>query len=389
MLRIDRNLDTRSIESAYEQLENNKPDLFITKKISEEFGMVPAIIQLISTWFKKVPNGNIMVDSSVGDDLKLFYDLDYFFPAITHCWSRKIVDNSNNDLKPTLRQYNAEAYRKMTTQQAGGGQKVLLSCFDHLSKKRGLLNAFYVDGEFIDSEIIFGMSIDKALKQVVSFNKQKTKNLSNVYLDLIDIIYELIKNTDNWATTDEQNRPLVQSSRGLYMKFHKKKQTTLMAEFQEQEGIRNYFSTSKFEENSQGEVYFLELSVFDTGIGFVQRYRPTSVDKPYSSAEQVEIVKECLLVNNTSAVGLSQMVKGKGLDRIMSILNKKGFFWLRTGSVSLYRNLRQNQYFYGGGKEDVVLYDWKTNSSEKFAHLESVVGSVVSLVYPISALLNE
>jgi len=389
MLKIDKKLDTRSIESAYTLLEDKKPDLFLAKKISDEFGIVPAIIQLISTWFNTVPNGRIILEVNDDNDIHEFYELDYFFVSITYCWSRELVDTANNDLKSKLRIYNLTAHEKMVKQQSGGGFKMLLSCFDHLSKRKGLLNAFYVDGEFIDNEIYFGMSIDKALKQVISFNKQMTRNLSSAYLELIDIIYELVKNTDNWARTDEYNKPLSPSTRGLYIKFHKKQQSTLLAEFQEQEGIRNYFSTSKFEKNSQDEVYFLELSVYDTGVGFVQRYMPRYDGRRYQPIEQVNIIKDCLMMNNTSAIGLSQKTKGKGLDRIMNILNNKGFFWLRTGNVSIYRNLRQNKYISGCKKEDIHLYDWKTDSNKEFTDLQYGIGSVISLIYPISTLLNE
>lgn len=388
MLRIDKKLDTRSIESAYNIINVDQPDLFLSRKISDEFGIVPAIIQLISTWFSKVPDGVIRLEANDETNLQDFYDMDYFFPSITYCWGRDILDAKGEDLKSRLRIHNVAAHEKMA-KQSGGGFKMLLSCFDHLSKRKGLLNAFYVDGEFIDNEIYFGMSIDKALKHVVSFNRQMTKNLAKVYLDLIDIIYELVKNTDNWATTDEFNRPISPSTRGLYMKFHKKQQSTLLAEFHEQEGIRNYFSTTQFEKNAQDEVYFLELSVYDTGIGYVQRYKPRFDNEVYTAAEQVDIIKDCLLMNNTSATGISQKVKGKGLDRIMNILNNKGFFWIRTGNVSLYRNLRQNKYEAGCAREHIHLYDFKTDSSKKFSKFEYGLGSVVSIIYPISTLLNE
>jgi hypothetical protein len=388
MLKIDRKLDTRSIEDAYLTLESH-PDLLIAKKISDEFGIVPAIVQLVATWFSMVPNGKLVLDIHNQDEIEQLYSLDFFFPIIIYCWTRNIVDNNGQNLKPALKHHNGDAYDRMARQQSGGGPKMLLSCFDHLSKRQGLLNAFYLDGDFIDNEMTFGNSIDKALKQVVSFNRNLTKGLAGVYTDLIDIIYELMKNTDNWARTDELNRPLNPSSRGLYLKFHKKKQTTLEAEFQEQEGIRSYFANSSFIKNNLDEVYFLEISVFDTGIGFVNRYKPRADGKTYPAQEQVNIVKECLLMNNTSAVGVSGKLKGKGLDRIMHILNDKGFFWIRTGNVSIYRNLRLDRHHSDCKKENIQLYDWRTNSNEDFSLLTQGQGSVITLVYPISTFSND
>lgn len=385
MLIIDNKIDTRSIEKAYRTFKdvgNSTVDLKITKKFSSDFGVVPAIIQLISTWHLKVNNGKIIIEATE-NKVDEFYSFDYFFPSIIYCWAREIVDTSGKDLKPSLREQNIVYHEKMRRQSTGGGPKALLSCFDHLSAKKGLLNSFYVDGEFLENEILFGAAIDKVLKHVTSFNQTLSKkNLPRIYLDLIDIIYELVKNTDNWATTDQNNKPLNPSTRGLFLKFHKKQQATLLAEFNEQEGIRRYFS-DKFIKNKQNEIYFLELSVYDTGVGYVNRYKP-KLDGSYLPEEQVDIVKECLLRNNTSATGRSKMVKGKGLDRIMNILDDKGFFWIRTGNVSVYRNLRENRHQTGSTKEEIRLFDWLKGSDSNFSDLEYGQGSVVTLVYPLS-----
>jgi hypothetical protein len=299
-----------------------------------------------------------------------------------------MVDAEGNDLKPLLKVQNTIKHDKMKRQTEGGGPKVLLSCFDHLSVKNGLLNAFYTDGIFISNELLFDFAIGKSIKQATSLNHiLRSANITPVYEDIIAIIYELMKNTDDWGRTDEFNKPLSPNTRGLFLKMHRRKRESFSHGFENNEGLKNYFSVENFEANAQDELYFLELSVYDTGIGFVRR----NVGEDYTglaSSEQVNIVRHCLVKNNTTATGIDKTIKGQGLNRIMRILDNKGLFWLRTQNVSVFRNLRENRYKENTTDEDIELFDWFNNSSSSYSNLESALGSVITLVYPISNLAH-
>lgn len=383
MLKLGGNIEL--LENSYKELlKNDDIDLLISKKISSiDFGLVPALIQFISTWYRRTKSSKIIIDIKKEEDLEELYHLDYLFPSVVFCWNRDIEDSEGNSLKPLLKIKNEEQYEVMRT-QGGKGQKILLSCFDHLSIRKGLLNAFYIDGTFISNEMEFDFAIDKAIKKVISLNRDLLKNnFIPVYSDIVSIVYELMKNTDDWGRTDVSNKPLSPNARGLYLKFHRQKRQTYLNAFNKNVGLKEYFSDKGFEENGQGELYFLELSVFDTGIGFIQRYAKKEVADP---SEQVEIIKKCMLKNNTSATGIDKEIKGQGLDRIMRILDNKGFFWLRTANVSIFRNLRHNRYKEKCNDEEIELYDWFNNSSSNFSNLESGQGSVITLVYPISSI---
>lgn len=390
IIKIGNKTSIESLEKEYENLNGIEVvDLTISKKISSiDFGLIPAIIQFIATWYNKTVNGKIILELKNDDTVEDFYKLDFIFPSLVYCWDRLIVDTDGNDLKPLLKKQNEGQHDKMKRQTEGGGQSVLLSCFDHLSINKGLLNAFYIDGIFIENEIQFGSALDKSLKQVLSFNRSLTTvNIAPVFLEIVNVIYELMKNTDDWGRTDKYNKPLSPNGRGLFLKFHKKKQSSLLAEYENHKGLKNYFSKDNFISNAVDELYFLELSVYDTGIGFIERYNPVGVLEKDTN-EQVNIIKECMLLNNTSASGLSKTIKGKGLDRIMNILDNKGFFWLRTGNVSIFRNLIQNRYKDNCSIDDVELFDWFSNSADVYTKLQYTQGSVITLVYPISNLSN-
>jgi len=389
MIKIDNKINIQLLEQAYAALsKNDAVDITISKGLSSaDFGLIPAIIQFFATWFNKSPNGKIIFDLKTEKELSEFYESDYLFPSIAYCWSREIIDKQGNDLKPLLKVQNQAKHDKMK-KQTEGGQKVLLSCFDHLSVKNGLLNAFYTDGIFISNELEFDFAIGKSIRQVVSLNRSlRTDNIAPIYDDIIAIIYELMKNTDDWGRTDENNKPLSPNTRGLFLKLHRRKRESFSAGFEKYNGLKNYFSVENFEANAQDELYFMEISVYDTGIGFVKRNQPESEVIP-ESAKQVEIIRNCMVKNNTTATGIARTIKGLGLDRIMSILDNKGLFWLRTQNVSIFRNLRENRYKENMTSSDIELFDRFNDSSSSFSSLSEAQGSVVTLVYPFSNIIN-
>ena len=95
--------------------------------------------------------------------------------------------------------------------------------------KNGLLNAFYTDGVFISNELLFDYAIGKSIRQATSLNiNLRNSNLAPIYEDIIAIIYELMKNTDDWGRTDEFNKPLKPSTRGLFLKLHRRKRESFL-----------------------------------------------------------------------------------------------------------------------------------------------------------------
>jgi hypothetical protein len=159
--------------------------------------------------------------------------------------------------------------------------------------------------------------------------------------DLKKITFELMKNTFEWGRTNKDNVSLDPNLRGVLFKFYKNRRKTLVDDFKDHPGVVNYLNSKTLKENTQGELYFLELSVFDSGAGFIEKYK--SLNKS-TKLSDVDIVKTCMIKHNTSAQGLEKDDKGIGLDRVLKTLNKKGFLRIKTGTVCLYRDLIANNY---------------------------------------------
>src|SRR5690606_26044726 len=97
----------------------------------------------------------------------------------------------------------------------------------------------------------------------------------------------------------------------------------------------------------------------------------------------VGVIKECLIRNNTTAKGLNKSEKGKGLDRILKTLDGKGFLRIRTDKYSVYRDLIQDRYLKTSKIDDIVLCDWKTNASDTFKEMQYASGTVITIIYPL------
>lgn len=386
MIQIDKKVTIDELEGQYTTLDRpGQIDLIIPDSIeSSDIGIIPALIQFVSTWVRRENAGKLQLNlKDTPDSIEDFIKQPYAFPIVIMSWEKGIINAATQeDLKPLLKPYNLKMHQDMQSLNSLKGQKLILTCFDHLHPQKGLLNCFYNDDMTISSESTVSFLLFPKISQVLSFNKDAaSKSIGSAMEDLISIIYELIKNTDDWATTDENNQPLSPNVRGLFLNFIKKKKSSFANRYKHHDGFKDYFNT--IEANNQDEVYLFEISVFDSGVGFVNRRIGSKEGNSATGKRQMEVIKECLVKNVTSAKGDSKEGKGFGLDRILQTIDNKGLLWIRTGNVSLYRNLKKDRYIPTKDLDKISLYDWKTHSPNEGNSLGHVEGSVVTIIYPI------
>ena len=390
MIKIEKRINTGDIERLYSELEGQDGliNILLPAYIeSNDIGITSHIIQFVSTWVRKANAGFLLLNIPNQSDecYNDFLRESYAFPCIIMCWDKGIFDfKTNENLKPKLRDYNKEIHKKMLTLDVLKGQRLLLTCFDHLWRDVGLLNAFYNDNEFITSDTLLSFilypSIEKVLAASIEVKKKNVK--PGIIDDLILIIYELMKNTDDWARTDEYNQTLNPNVRGLFANFLRRKKEAFVERYINHEGLKDYFDT--IAPNDQDEIYLLELSVFDSGIGFIDKKVGSKIGEAMSPLEQANLIKECLIKNVTNEQGIYKHSKGLGLDRILRTLDDTGFFWIRTGNVSLYRNLKKDRYTEIKAIEEIQLYDWSSHTTNQITSFDRCAGSVINIIYPIN-----
>ena len=129
-------------------------------------------------------------------------------------------------------------------------------------------------------------------------------------------------------------------------------------------------------------LYFIELSIFDSGAGFIKRLPEGRNTQAID--EKIDLLKRCLAKNHTAAHGISSAGKGLGLDRILKILDKKGFLLIRTDELLVFRNMQTHPYILSENPRDIALFDWKSNNKDVMTRRPYASGSSISLIYPLN-----
>lgn len=371
-----------SLSYSVEKIDLRYP-LNIENKSS--FFVLPSLLQLVATWNRESKEGAFYCRLPLDDPSRVqsFVEEDHGFASIVMAWNRGIRDLEGNDLKSLIRPINKKYHEKMKALVNAKGNSLVACCFDHVPD--GLLQYFYEGQNFIDhKEKLRFYFLEKGLDKVLTVHRKLRAAIDSMVPAILEIIFELLKNTHDWARTDQQNRRLRPNMRGVYLKFHRRRIDDLKADNGNHKGVSMYLDAPFKNVNEIGESYFLEISVFDSGPGFIARNKRNQAD--LSAKEQVAIVKRCLTKHYTSAKGIAQSQKGFGLDLVMQTLDNVGFMRIRTGEVNVYRNLVTDGYgSTQNGEPDVVLFDWNTNSDAEFSKVGPVSGSVVSIILPLQA----
>ena len=389
-IEIKRSSNIDGIDSLYSNFFNEINELeeykiILPKKIDNLFfSMNVSLLQFVSTVFKtgRLKTIQVKIDSNNKAEIDDVYNEEFFFPIISLLWNEvNIIDINEDNIRPILREYQNVFFKKMKSSKSMKGEKFILANLDHFSEEKGILKLFENNGEFNSNEYSFKKSIEGIIKdEVLKYSINNQSQFEKIKDDISSIIYELMKNTFEWAKHDKSGKIINPNIRGVYFKFHKYGVDNILNDYKNSFPIFQYFSDSNLSINSKKEVYFIEISVFDTGLGFVDRYN--------GSGNDIDIIKKCLIKNQTSSVSNLKDKKGLGLDRILNILNDKGLFKINTDKYSLYRNLKIDRYNSEVGLNNlssIVLKDWDDSSVEDIKPKKfKFSGTTISILYPFS-----
>ena len=392
LIKIKNTLKISDFDKLYKDLyflieEKSVIDVELPKLITKNFFSVTSgLIQFIATWIRFGHPGKLIIDlEDKREEIDKIYQEEFFFPVVALVWNDvEIINLSGKNFRPILRKHQNDFTLKMRKIEALKGEKLLLVNLDHFDNNSGILPFFEIKNDFVTNEESLHDSLRiPILNEVLKYSRSIRDDFGEIFTDIAGIIYELMKNTFEWARDDEFQVPFSPSIRGVYIRFFKKNRTVLIEEYNKSKPIRDYFSNeTKIEHNDLGQVYFIEISVFDSGSGFIRKFK----NADGGDTSDVDILKRCLIKNQTSSSGLFRDQKGIGLDRILKILDEKGFLKITTDKYSLYRNLIESPYkpISVENFKDVELRDWWTQSDEKFTESKLTSGSNINILYPLS-----
>ncbi|HUH19526.1 hypothetical protein [Albibacterium sp.] len=386
---IPKNITPRKMEILYRRYIDNEVGGIINLKIpgalnKYTFGLLGDLLKFIITLNNKSNIQTLELDID-HENLNSFYDQEYAYPVISLLWNTtNFIDKNNVNIKDSLRELQNDFFIKMNSLDRIKGNKYILTNTDHLSKNKGLIRLLESPDGFNDDEDQIKYSVKKIFNDyVLTFNKNNKIELANLIEDIGAIVYELTKNTYEWGKTDQNLIDIPASVRGVYFRFHINNSNKILEEFEETP-IQSFFQHPFILENCVNEhnqIYYLEILVFDSGVGFIDKFtnKETLTD--------LEVIKKCLVKNQTSSTSNLKSKKGIGLDRILNILNKKGFVKISTDKYCVYRDLIKDNYRPIDIEKlnDLKLEDWN-NDGFKTDNIIKSQGSYISILYPFKSI---
>lgn len=386
MIKIERNITIPKINKLYFELESRKEaiiDIQLPKKIEKlDFGVLFSFLQFFATWVRHEKSGKLHLPVNGSDEAKIYLeDNEFVYPSIALSWEKEIIDKDGRKIKNELKATSKSYFERMDFFELNGNS-VPIYCFDHDKSNRGLSRNFYKNNRELVSEDSLGFNLFKAFQKIGSFNKLVFRNSIKKNLDSFNaIIHELFANTHEHAKTNELGHNLYPNIRAVQLKFHKIRIDKYIELYQDFKGLVEYFQ-SDFKLNELRELYFVEISILDSGPGLVKRYKGIS-NYSISINEEVDVIKECLHRHNTSVLGLKGENKGIGLDRVLQTIDEKGFVRIKSGRIDIFRNMKTLRYFHHEKATDIMLYDWQNNSPSNFTVNPATEGTLISIFYPL------
>jgi len=398
VIKINKSVKLNEVEQLYIQLYQHikldlEVDVLLPFKLGSSYvGIVPILYQFVFTWMRYEKSRKLLIDIKDPNktDFNELYENELIFPLVSLVWNSNEIFNCDGqiNLRSYLKDFNVRYFNKMKAVEAQKDRKLLLTNFDHLPKERGILPCFEINGAFVANETNLSDNLIEGFHGVLAQSINAKRSLATIIQPILGIIYELMKNTFEWGSTDEINVPLDPNLRGVLIKFFNKSRKKLLEEFKYHKGLYDFFNGYSMKENSTAGLYFLEIDVFDSGVGFIRKYKSLN---PSEILSDINTIKKCLIKHNTSAKGLEKEDKGIGLDRILTILDGKGFLRIKTGNANVYRNLITNPYkkIEKESVADMELFDWKNNSNEIYTKYPDTEGTVITIIYPLSFNLKD
>jgi hypothetical protein len=394
VLKLGRPSSIADSEANLERVSAAAPDtdlLLATNLSGRSFAGTAALSQLIITWARRCPQGRLRVHAQGGDEketlavLERFLTTDHGMLAATLAggvFTRRGEGDLSSLVEPILR---SRFSRMDDAETSLRGAKTFAMCLDEsdFEAPRTLYRARPV-----------GLNREPELRGIEDFQNLALRIQDRLnegggdgYLastaSLSRILFELFRNTHDWARYDASERPYApgSSARGLRVERHNVDARAEKELIGPQAPLRDFFAHPRLTPE-RGRQRFAELTVFDSGPGVASRRMAASnpeIEAPDIAAEHTAL-RECLRKHISSSAAEA---KGIGLHQVLKDLTAlSGFLWLRSGRLSMYRDFLAMPYRPDQTEDEPFLLDW-TAGIGGVTESAPVAGSFFTALLPI------
>nr|WP_315475950.1 hypothetical protein [uncultured Undibacterium sp.] len=353
MISIQQAISLQEIETEYSLLGSDKAEIVripTSLKYGGGIGVSAALIQFLASWSRQQSTPVLRLYPSP-DTENTFQSLAREPHGMAALYfSQKIEDSNQESFSPkhglTFVVPQIVAMQSGDYQNTMHGRGIFLACF--ANARNEFIHPFYSKGS---SESLRGREDFHTLAEqlIKTYAPSANRTISDRSFNAIsNLLYELFRNTDEHARTDEFGDAYARNLRGVMVKFVTYSEKAISSEINPDDIAQNMFmlrtlanqKTHKDEDGKQKsakDASFIELTVFDTGPGLVRRWlqknEATKNTKDLHIEDEVKFVRKCFEQHSTTKDGRGS---GHGLTLVLRCLGElSAFLRLRTGRVCL------------------------------------------------------
>ncbi len=381
-MRIPKEITNDSLESLYDNLDDDILNISMSFK-SQRFGLLARLCQFFITYLKYNPNTSIkffQLESSDKSAIEKMLQDPQSLTALLmaeNVFSKDVKKNNTVERVELKSKINHLIQNRLNKSVNKEGHRLQLFAVDHSISKYAYPSCFYQPAgtEELKQSGYYTELIRRFLESSV---KQTTLNDREIG-SLGDLIFELIENTEQHGKSDYEDGKSSRSVRGLIIDYkmvsRNKKSQSIGGE---DHIISEYLESFKVDDKP---LHLLELSIFDSGAGIAKNLASSQNFNISNINDEVDIVSKSFAKGITSKA--NKQGYGRGLNNVKNVLNeRRGFFSIRTGRISVYRNFNMNP-LYDFEQELLQLFDETNKSDNNFKELKTVEGLACSILVPL------
>ncbi len=351
---IPPNLNLENLEALYQKISqapNSQVRLPKSLFHGGPFGVDAALIQVLVTWVRTKKKSTLQLYSESEDLVASLSSLSKRPAGLAAlCLAQQIVDSKQSRVPRSLALAPASdivdaMYRGDIKKIGTGG--VMLFCI--AGAEREYLRPFYLRDE--RKSIRPRRDFDRLAKEMLDVwvgpSKRAALPIGHEGV-LGGLIYELIRNTDEHATTDVHGNEYRRSVRGLLLKVRRIEKEDVSAFSSGHPQFTVFLLRSLVgEEKRKKPLRLLELSIFDSGPGLARRWLTQEGQRPLNDLTEISYDQEEKAVRTCFEKYMSTKTSqsaGVGLTLVTDLLQQtNGFLRIRTGRVCLFQDFSSAQ----------------------------------------------
>ena len=389
-----------AVEQYLAGLERTEGDVDLTLPLTleeERAGGKAALIQAIITWARRSESGRLITRIKDSDAIPTYLQslAKKEHGLVAMLMASDVMTADKNSLRSQVLQETHREYSKISQEPQRGGTSCFFLVTNRFSREETAPRYDHITPRSTGPSNIqwFKRELTRHIEN--SIDRSKAKAISPADCAAIgEIAYELFANAEEWGSEHFDGSEISPNVRGIFIAVHgksKPKQRDLLEDVRGSPPMERF--VSDWYARAPVTPGFLEISVFDAGIGLAERAAATPLNEEVPLDQEYDLVMKCFRKYSSTS---NRSSRGLGLYYVMSLLTKtRGFLRYRSGRLSLFRDFNQHQFMPALGRDsfgaaihtdfrehNIFLFDWKSQSPE-LVRSPRVDGALFTLLFPL------